>query len=571
MSSTPTGEQRRRRWPWIAGGAVVLAAAGVYGTGYAMAGDSLPRGTTVDGVSIGGVDSATATTTLREAMQQRATAPITLAAGGKSVKLDPAQAGLSVDYQATVEQAGAGKSLDPVHIWNVLRGGGPIEPVVRTDQKALQAAVAKAAPSFAAKVTDATVALQREKVTLKPGVNGAELDQAKAVDAVSKAYLDTTSVEAPVKTTEPAVTTEEAKQFVASQITPRVSSPLVLDLGAKGKVPLTGPGIGELTKITSKDGQLSATTDMDVLYKAATTKAAKAGLTAPKDARWALQGGKPTLVPGKPGEQIDRKSFDKLVAPALVKTGAARTVKVAVAKKEPEHTTEEAKKAAVKQVTGEFTTYFPHADYRNTNLSVAASRVNNAYIAPGETFSMNDTIGPRTPGSGFVDGWVISGDHLVKENAGGISQSGTTVFNALFFSGLQHVEHQPHTMYFDRYPAGREATLYYGSIDVKFKNDSPYGAILQASVNPSSPGNKGSITVKVWSTKVYTAVKSSELAKSNFTSGRTLHRSGEKCHAQAASPGFTVNYSRLFYKGSQVVKREPYTWTYAPTDEIICD
>ena len=573
MSTTPTDEQprRARRWPWIAGGALVLAAAGTYGTGYALAGHNLPRNTTIAGVPVGGVDSATATQKLRQAMQAKADAPITLSADGRSAALEPAQAGLSVDYQASVEQAGAGKSLAPTHIWKVLRGGGPMEPVVRTDEQRLKAAVATAAPRFATQVADAKVTLKREKVTLTPGRNGTALDQATAADRVADAYLERTSVPAPVVTTEPAVTTAEAKQFVASQITPRVSAPLVLKLAGKHTVPLTGPGIGELTTITSKDGVLSATTDMDVLYRAATTKAEKAGLTEPKDARWRITDGKPVLVPGKPGQQIDRKSFDQVVGPALTRTGKQRTVTVAVTKEDPEHSTEEAKKAAVKQVTGEFTTYFPYAEYRNINLSVAASRVDNTYIAPGETFSMNDTIGPRTPGSGFVDGWVVSGDHLVKENAGGISQSGTTVFNALFFSGLEHVEHQPHTMYFDRYPAGREATLYYGSIDVKFTNDSPYGAVLQVWVDKASPGGKGSITVRVWSQKVYTAVKSSELVRSNYTTGRTLHRSGPECHAQAPSPGFTVNYSRLFYKGDTVVKREPYSWTYAPTDEIICD
>ena len=86
MSTTPTDEQprRARRWPWIAGGALVLAAAGTYGTGYALAGHNLPRNTTIAGVPVGGVDSATATQKLRQAMQAKADAPITLSADGRS-------------------------------------------------------------------------------------------------------------------------------------------------------------------------------------------------------------------------------------------------------------------------------------------------------------------------------------------------------------------------------------------------------------------------------------------------------------------------------------------------------
>ncbi|MEL4358860.1 MULTISPECIES: VanW family protein [unclassified Luteococcus] len=551
-------------------GSLALLAVGVYGAGYAMAGDKLPRNASVEGVAVGGMDEAQATAKLTEQLKQRATAPITLAADKKQVTVKPAEAGLAVDYPATIEQAGAGKSLNPSHIWNVLRGGGEMDLVKRVDDATLKRAVEAQAKTFAVQPVDAKVALQREKITVTDGVVGTALDVDAASAAVKKTWLQGTSVGAPITRTEPQLTTEEAKTFAEKDLKPRVSAPLLLDVGKPKKVELTGPGIGELTTISTKDGNFVATPNLDKLFKAAERKAEPLGLKAPQDAKWQLSGGKPTLVPGKPGEGIDRKAFDKLVPAAMTKTGAERTITMPVTKKEPEHTTEEAKKAAPTKVTGEFTTSFPHADYRNTNLGIAAQRVNNTYIAPGETFSMNDTIGPRDAGSGFVDGWVVSGDHLKKENAGGISQSGTTVFNALFFSGLEHVEHQPHTMYFDRYPAGREATLYYGSIDVKFKNDTPYGAIMQAYVNPSSPGEKGSITVKVWSTPVYDKVESTALEKSNFTTGRKLERSGSQCHDQAAAPGFTVNYARLFYKGGKVVKREPYSWTYSPTDEIVC-
>lgn len=571
MTSTDVERKGRGgRWAALGLGSLAVLAVGVYGAGYAMAGDDLPRNASVEGVAVGGQNVEQATATLKNALQKRADAPITLAAGAKKATITPAQAGMRVDYAASIEQAGAGKSLNPSHIWNVLRGGGEMELVTDVDDKALQAAVNAQAKTFAVKPVDAKVEMQREKITVTDGVTGTELDLDAATKAVKKSWLTSTTVEAPITKAEPELTTEEAKTFAEKDLKPRVSAPLLLDVGKDKKVELTGPGIGELTAISTKDGNFVATPNLDKLFKAAERKAEPLGLKAPQDAKWQLSGGKPTLVPGEPGEGIDRKAFDKLVPAAMTKTGAERTLKMPVTKKEPEHSTAAAQKAKVTKVTGEFTTTFPYAEYRNTNLSVAAARVNNTYIAPGETFSMNDTIGPRTAGSGFVDGWVISGDHMVKENAGGISQSGTTVFNALFFSGLQHVEHQPHTMYFDRYPAGREATLYYGSIDVKFKNDSPYGAIMQAYVNKATPGNKGSITVKVWSTPVYDKVESTALNKSNFTTGRKLERSGDKCHAQAASPGFTVNYSRLFYKGGSVVKREPYSWTYSPTDEITC-
>lgn len=566
----PATSHRARTWTLGLLGGLAVAAGATYGAGYVMAGDKLPRNATVAGVAIGGVDEKTATERLATALQPRATAPITLAAGSQKAQVAPAQAGMTIDYPATVRQAGAGRSADPRHIWQVLRGGGEMAPVVKVDDAQLKAAVDKAATAFATKPVDATLAITDAKPVVTPGKDGTSLDVVAATTGLRDAFLHSTSVPAKLVVQKPAITTEAANQVVKEKLGPALSGLVTVKAGDKSFT--VGPRqVSAATTVKPAGNTFAVAVDGKKLFASTADDREKVGLVGGKDARWTLQGGKPVLVPAVDGLGLKEESFTRALLPVLFTAGTNRSATVPVEKVPAKVTTAMAQKQAPTQVTGEFTTYFPYAEYRNTNLSVAASRVNNTYIAPGETFSMNDTIGPRDAGSGFVDGWVISGDHLVKENAGGISQSGTTVFNALFFSGLEHVEHQPHTMYFDRYPAGREATLYYGSIDVKFRNDTPYGAILQAFVDKASPGGKGSITVKVWSTKVYDKVTSTELEKSNFTTGRTLHRSGKDCHAQAASQGFTVDYARLFYKGGTVVKREPFSWTYQPTDEIICD
>lgn len=576
MSSTtsqppngPAQHGKRRRWPAVAGGVALLAVAGVYGAGYSMAGDKLPRNTTVDGVAVGGVDAATATTRLQEALAPRAEGTITLSGQGKKATLKPAEAGLAVDYQATISQAGAGKSMAPSHIWNVLRGGGEMKPVVRVDDAKLAAAVAKAAPGFAQKPADATLAIKDDKPVTTKGRPAVALDAAKATKAVEDAYLETTSVAAPLTVTPPAVTDEEVKAALDEKLAPTLSAPVVAKT-TKGKLTVDVEEIADATTVQNKDGAVQVSTDTKELFESTEDQRTEIGLVGGKDAKVVLENGRPTVRPSTDGVGIKEADFSKAITPALTATGGQRTVEVATAKVPAKYTTADAKKAGVKEVTGEFTTSFPYAEYRNTNLSVAAQRINNSYLQPGETFSLNDTLGPRDGNSGFVDGWVISGDRMKKENAGGISQSATTTFNAIFFAGLEDVEHHPHTMYFDRYPAGREATLYYGSLDLRFKNNTPHGVLLQAFVDKASPGGKGSITVKVWSTKVYDKVSSSELRKSNFTSGRTITSDSPDCHAQAPAPGFTVNYERIFSKGGSVVRTEPFSWTYSPTDEIRC-
>ena len=90
-----------------------------------------------------------------------------------------------------------------------------------------------------------------------------------------------------------------------------------------------------------------------------------------------------------------------------------------------------------------------------------------------------------------------------EELGGGVSQVATTTYNAAFFAGMDDVEHHPHAFYLDRYPMGREATLYYGSLDLRFKNSTKYGVLINAWVNRSTPGRKGEMHVQMWSTKVW--------------------------------------------------------------------
>ena len=219
---------------------------------------------------------------------------------------------------------------------------------------------------------------------------------------------------------------------------------------------------------------------------------------------------------------------------------------------------------------GEFTTYFPYAEYRNINIGRAAELINNNLLKPGETFSLNRTLGERTAANGFTEGYVIQNGRFEKDLGGGVSQSATTTFNAMFFAGLKDIQHRPHTLYIDRYPAGREATVHWPSLDLKFQNDTKYGVLVQAYRVKASPGRKGSITVRMWSTKTYDKVVATDPVRSNFTTGRDVSDDAPNCEPQSPVPGFDVRYSRLFYNDGTVVKRERFFWRYAPTNRVTC-
>lgn len=117
------------------------------------------------------------------------------------------------------------------------------------------------------------------------------------------------------------------------------------------------------------------------------------------------------------------------------------------------------------------------------------------HCAAGEIFSYNKAVGERTEARGFVPGIMIDNGVLKKDLGGGVSQVATTTWNAAWFSGLELVQHKPHSFYISRYPAGRESTVAWPNVDVKFKNNSGHPIFVDTSFTNSS------VTVSIYGTK----------------------------------------------------------------------
>jgi vancomycin resistance protein YoaR len=254
---------------------------------------------------------------------------------------------------------------------------------------------------------------------------------------------------------------------------------------------------------------------------------------------------------------------------ALPNTGTARVATVKTVTKQPKRTTEAVQKLGIKEVVGEFTTRYPHATYRNVNLGRAAELINGTVLEPGDTFSLNKVVGERTRANGFVVGYVIEGGRLREGLGGGVSQMATTSYNAGFFAGFEDVEHHQHHFYISRYPVGREATVYWPRLDMRFRNDTPYGALVQAVREKSSPGERGSVTVRIWSTK-YWKVETTTSERYDFTSPKRIYDPKPKCVDQEGVSGFDVDVRRKVYLNGSLKKNENDHVTYDPEDNIIC-
>lgn len=145
------------------------------------------------------------------------------------------------------------------------------------------------------------------------------------------------------------------------------------------------------------------------------------------------------------------------------------------------------------EMVSRFTTYFACCQARVTNIKQMAADVDGYVIMPGETFSIDDVVGPRTAAGGYVPApYMLNGVGQCCAVGGGVSQFGTTMFNAAFWGGFPIVEHQPHSGWISRYPLGIEATLVYKSIDLKFTNNTQNPLTIQTYTSGTS------VTVELW-------------------------------------------------------------------------
>lgn len=128
-----------------------------------------------------------------------------------------------------------------------------------------------------------------------------------------------------------------------------------------------------------------------------------------------------------------------------------------------------------------FTTRYDVSDKdRTTNLVLACEKLDGKVILPGETFSYNQTLGARTAQAGYKNAKIYVAGEVVDGIGGGICQISSTLYNSVLMANLEIVERRNHQFVTSYVPAGRDATVVYGSTDFKFKNTRNYPIRLEA-------------------------------------------------------------------------------------------
>ncbi len=148
----------------------------------------------------------------------------------------------------------------------------------------------------------------------------------------------------------------------------------------------------------------------------------------------------------------------------------------------PQHNSAEIQDAQ-KAIMGSYSTYFHGSPARYQNISMAMRNVNNTLLWPGQLFSFNEVVGPRTPERGYLPAPVILNGGLDVGYGGGVCQVSSTVYNAALAAGLTIVERHGHSKPVHYVPEGRDAAVDYGGVDMKFRNNRSTAIIIKSYLN----------------------------------------------------------------------------------------
>lgn len=191
---------------------------------------------------------------------------------------------------------------------------------------------------------------------------------------------------------------------------------------------------------------------------------------------------------------------------------------------------------------------------RTTNLKLAANKINGTVLMPGEEFSYNKTLGERTIQAGYKEAATFSNGEVVNGLGGGICQISSTLYDAVVFANLDVTVRRNHQFVTSYLPAGKDATVVWGSQDFKFKNSRKYPIRIEATVSG------GYATVNIWGIKEDVeydiSIETRKIATIQYTTQYIQDPSlpvGKEVVKQAGNNGRKVEAYKVMKKDGKVV------------------
>jgi vancomycin resistance protein YoaR len=556
------GYLRRRRIVRIAA-LVAFWFAAMLLTFIALGGSKIPDGTVVRGVEIGGLDRQSAINKLTASFEQQAVEPLSVKVLDTTTELEPTALGLSVNIPLTVDSVMTSRA-NPIDTVRGFLGGGENPLVLSVDRAQLDSKLDALTAQYTRNTQEPEITYVGTTPELTEPVIGAAIDHEAATDTILGNYLRTTDeIELPLAQNPPSVSLEQAQEVLSGVATLAVSAPITVRASEVETVVDPAEIAGALT-FQVQDGSLKPVVDGALIHEDLAPELKSVDNPA-KDATWDVSGGTPVLVPAQPGNGVTDEHISEAIGSAIGESGEARTVDMKLGPLEPKLTTEAAAALNVTEKISSFKEDFPYAAYRVQNIGGAANKIDQTLLLPGETFSMNDTVGERTKANGFTTGLVVGeGGRFAEDFGGGVSTAATALWTAAFYGGLESVEHGSHLVWISRYQPGLEATVAWGLLDLKFRNNTDSGVFITSKMTNQS------IKFTLWGTKQYDKVKAVSGKKENVTDFTKETVTGPNCVPQNGVPGFGIGVDRVMSKEGQDDITERFYTSYIPAAAVTC-
>lgn len=286
----------------------------------------------------------------------------------------------------------------------------------------------------------------------------------------------------------------------------------------------------------------------------------------PIDATYSVENHRIRFTESKPGVSLDKKSTEK-----TIKDSDGNTITIPAKIKQPAVTLESLKGKILADELGTYNTdYSSSSNDRASNIKLACSKINGYVLAPGDEFSYNDVVGPRTTEHGFKVANVYVGNTVQPGIGGGICQVSSTMYNSVIFADLEITERRNHTLPVSYVPMGRDATVSYGTTDFKFKNNTNYPVEIRAIAE------NGINTVTILGTdehpdreiKIITSCTGTSSPKVIINKDPELLEGEVKVESSGSNGSSYVAYKVIYENGTEVSRTQLPSSTYRGKDRV---
>ena len=555
----------------LAAGLVALIAL-LVGLAFAGSRHQLADGTQVAGVEVGGLTQRQAVSSLEQRFEEVSGKPVAFTAGEATFSFAANQLGVRPDWSAAAAAAGrAGDGFGPIRGFRRLQTrffGAEVTPRVAVSNAALEFALERIARQVDRAAESAEVVRRGLRIEIVPERFGQRLDREAAAEVVVRTLGSLDRSESPI----PLPVAIASSSVTVAMLTPAARRARV---ALSGPVVLRGAGrswrlprwrIAELLSLP-RDGasRLAIAGPLaDTYFGALARRVDKP----PRDAGFAVSGEKIEVMPARDGTVLDMPQ----TARALLRAATRPTNRVAalsVSPARPERTTGEALAMGIDHRMATYKTYNSGTADRITNLRLGVQELDDTLVAPGGTFSLNEAIGERTIERGFRPAPVIIGTKFAEEVGGGTSQVATTVFNAAWEAGVRINDRNPHSLYISRYQLGRDATVYWPSLDLKFVNDTKRWVLVKGFAEPDGirvsiyGGERRRVESSAGTRSITGSAPVKRVKDSSLPKGKTV------VEEEGSVPSRTSVTRSIYGADGQLIRTETWNTSYKGETRIV--